>query len=73
MERGKSMKFHSIDVMAAIQHVLDKRFKTLTKDCGLSQRNAYERVYKEFERSLADSMQKTARSLWLEGDGAVKK
>jgi len=61
------MEFHAPDVIAAIQHVMDKRFKTLTKNCGLSNREAYEKVYMEFERSIADSMQEAARNLWLEG------
>jgi hypothetical protein len=60
------MKFHSVDVIAAIQHVLDKRFKTLKNNCGMSQRDAYEKVYREFERSLADSIRKAAHDIWVE-------
>ena len=60
-----------MDVMAAIQNVLGKRFKMLTEN-GMSNKEAYLRVYAEFERGVAESMREQARLMYMEECRAMK-
>lgn len=59
------LSFESIDIMAAIQNVMSKRFERLV-DGGMTKKDAYFRVYEEFERSLTDIMRQQARLIYLE-------
>jgi HSP90 family molecular chaperone len=60
------MKFESIDIIAAIQHVMDNRYHSLIKDGNMSSKEAYLRTWKEFERGIRESMREQARLLFIE-------
>jgi flagellum-specific peptidoglycan hydrolase FlgJ len=58
--------FETPDVIAAIQNVMTKRFKQLTENGKMTKKDAYFRVYKEFERGLTEAMKQQARLIYLE-------